>query len=162
MKRIVLKIALSLSVIFFFSCEKKLTVKEQINPNGSKVSFVMGEKYLTSHWDLFIYANKEKPSSWEEFTITPVEEGKYSIQAHTGKFLSADLGSNQELESNRDRASLWEKFEIVEVNDSLIALKAANKKFVSLNEKDLRLYAVSDTITPQTFITIKFLEKEVR
>lgn len=142
--------------IMFTSCEKTPTVKERITDLGVKVNLKSKNgKYLSSNWDNFIYADKKKASTWENFDIFLKEDKKYAILAYTGKYLSANLENKKEIESNRDKYNSWEKFEIEEINDSTIALKAFNNKYISVNDNDMRLYAVADTITDsEQFIVI--------
>lgn len=130
------------------SCEKNPTILERINEQGTKVNIKSTNgKYLSSNWDEFIYADKEVANSWEVFTVYALMDGKYVFKAYTGRYLSADLGSEQEIESNRDTYSLWESFELIEINDSTLAIKAENKKYVTVKPTDLRLYATTDSIT---------------
>lgn len=156
MKKIVFGV--SIVSMFYTSCKNEPTVLERINDKGVKVNIKsVNGKYLSSNWDEFIYADKDEPSTWEEFTVYALKDGNYVIQAHTGKYLSADLGSEQEIESNRDQYSTWEIFSLIEINDSSLAIKASSGKFVAIRAKDLRLFASSDTInnTEQFIFKIK-------
>lgn len=118
----------------------------------------VNNKYLSSNWDEFIYADKDNASTWEEFTIFSLKDGNYVIKAHTGKYLSADLGSDQEIESNREQYSLWETFSLTEINDSTLAIKANSGKFVTIRAEDLRLYATADTINNTEQFIFKILK----
>lgn len=129
------------------SCKNEPTVLESINEKGIKINIKsINGKYFSSNWDEFIYADKDEASTWEEFTVFALKDGNYVFQAHTGKYLSADLGSDQEIESNRETYSTWETFGLVEINDSTLAIKASNNKFITIKPENLRLYATSDTI----------------
>ena len=145
-----------LIVALLCSCSNNLSVKEKITKAGTKINLKSQEGlFWSSHWDLFIYANKDKASDWEEFTIKSIEGGKYVLQAYTKKYLSAEIGSEKEIESNRDKYSTWEMFDIVEINDSIIALKADNGKYLTVAE-NLRLYAIADTISSKEQFLVSF------
>lgn len=145
MKKLVIGVIVVFTIIT--SCKNEPTIIERINEKGIKLNIKsVNGKYLSSNWDEFIYADKDEASLWEEFTVYALNDGNYVFQAHTGKYLSADLGSDQEIESNREKYSTWELFKLVEINDSTIAIKANNNKYVTVNSDDLRLFATSDTI----------------
>lgn len=147
MKRIYL-LSIAYIGILISSCENTPTALERITDKGVKVNIKSyNGKYLSSNWDEFIYADKDTASTWEEFSVQAIKDNKYTFKAYTNRFLSADLGSEQEIESNRDNFSLWESFELIEINDSTIAIKAANQKFVTINPSNNRLYAIADTIS---------------
>lgn len=157
MKRTIIVASVLLS--FFTSCKNEPSVIERISEQGTKVNIkTVNNKYLSSNWDEFIYADKDNASTWEEFTIFSLKDGNYVIKAHTGKYLSADLGSDQEIESNREQYSLWETFSLTEINDSTLAIKANSGKFVTIRAEDLRLYATADTINNTEQFIFKILK----
>ncbi|MGB0888612.1 MAG: fascin domain-containing protein [Vicingaceae bacterium] len=146
--------------LIYSSCDNSIPVKERILKQGSKINLKSTNgNYLCSNWDMLIYADKEIASDWEVFLIKESEDNKYVLQAHTNKYLSANLGNDKELESNRGRASDWEKFDLIEINDSTIALMASNGKYLSVAD-DYKLYAVSDTITTSEEFIVTFLNKK--
>ncbi|MBL7883344.1 MAG: hypothetical protein JNL69_04710 [Bacteroidia bacterium] len=57
---------------------------------------------------------RTKVGDWEQFEIIYLDSTRVNIKACNGKFLSADLASEQvKIIANRDVASLWEVFEMI-------------------------------------------------
>jgi len=57
---------------------------------------------------------RTKVGDWEQFEFIYLDSTRINIKASNGKFLSADLASEQvKISANRDVASLWEVFEMI-------------------------------------------------
>lgn len=88
-----------------------------------------------------IYANKEKPSTWETFSLIQFENNQCGLLSFTNNFLSAELNSQTELSNTRTQIGAWETFTIVNIDDTHVALKAFNGCFVTVDESSKRVFA---------------------
>ena len=106
-----------------------------------------------------LIANREVVSTWEEFYLKELDEGKYALQAWNGKWVAFEDGDDGDnVVGNRDEISLWERFEMIPIGTNTFALKTWNGAYVSPNSQEggrlLRSGAIGTnetfTITPTT------------
>jgi hypothetical protein len=105
----------------------------------------LNNKYLSSEGGR-ILADKEKPSTWETFTLIPLGNNKYAIASHENKFLSSEIYSKAEITSTRININEWEVFTMVSLDNNNVAFKACNGKYISADEKSHLLFAKAISI----------------
>lgn len=93
-----------------------------------------------------VAANKEKPSTWETFTLIIFDNNECAIRSFKNLFLSADSGHQNEITATKTKVDSWETFTIINLDSNHVAFKAANGKYLSVDEKSLQLFAGADSV----------------
>ena len=70
-----------------------------------------------------------------------------ALQAHNGKFVSANLNKNGMLIADRGYIRGWEKFDLIKLDDGKYAIQAANGKFVSADLNKRGVYTIQQKST---------------
>lgn len=90
-----------------------------------------------------IYANKEKPSTWETYYLILFENNQCALLSFTNNFLCTELNNQTELSNTRCKVESWETFTIVKIDDTHVAFKAFNGNYLTVDDGSKRVFARS-------------------
>lgn len=82
-----------------------------------------------------VIPNRAIPNVWEQFTITKISTGIYTIKTYNGKYLCAIPMARTDLEegtvvADRDSAGDWEKFTFTRQSDGYYTIKQSDGNYV--------------------------------
>ena len=108
-------------------------------------------KYVCADGSLnyIVIANRDTAQGWETFTLLLFEKNECAIVAYNNQFFCAELDLRTEIAATRINIGNWETFSLMEIDSNHVAFKAANGKYLSLDEKNLQLYARTESIGKQ-------------
>lgn len=124
---------------------KEEVSRKRINLKAANGKFICADE-SQNH---MIFANRDKASSWETFTLIMFDDSECAILASDKHFFSADLKHRNEVTATRSAVGYWETFIIIQLDSSTVAFKAVNGKYLSLNNESLWIMANGDTIGSQ-------------
>jgi hypothetical protein len=135
-----MKTKLSAIVVLFFlmACGSGDTTSpaekpaEEVKPQAMKFILKGSDgNYVTIAPDFALVANQAESEKAEVFEKVDVGNGKCSIKASNGKFVSDDRSKYSQLFANRDQNGEWETFEIIALDQQFVNIKTSAGKFVS-------------------------------
>jgi len=121
---------------------KKIIEKKTIYIKATNNKFICDDE---SKNDL-LFADRDRPDSWETFSLIRFEKDQCAIQSNSGHFLSVEIGSQKEITATRTAVAGWETFTMIHLENNLVAFKAVNGNYVSVDEKNLQLFATENSI----------------
>jgi hypothetical protein len=124
---------------------RKETSRKNVNIIALNGKFLSADETLEYN----VVANRDKASSWENFTLVMFDNNECSIFTYKNLFFSTELHKKQEITAIREGIGAWEIFTLVDLGDDTVAFKAVNGKYLSLDKNGLHILAVADTINEQ-------------
>jgi hypothetical protein len=105
-------------------------------------------KYVTAggDGDELLFANRDRPDSWETFFMLQLQDNKVAIYSYKDKFLTPEVYKGSEISNTRTGIGGWELFTVEKLDNEFCALRCFNGKYVSLDEKTMQLRATSVAI----------------
>jgi len=79
----------------------------------------------------YVVADRVEPGPWETWTVHLEDDGRYSLQASNGKYLTAELDGT--VVARGDAAAEWERWEI-QIRDVGVAFESAHGTFLQAPE----------------------------
>lgn len=105
-------------------------------------------KYVTAggEEDKLLFANRDRPDTWETFSMLQLPDNKVAIYSYKNRFLTPEVYEGSEISNTRTGMGGWELFTLEKVNGEFCALRCFNGKYVSLDESTQQLRATAATV----------------
>tara|TARA_R110001592_G_scaffold89033_2_gene261936 strand:- start:2580 stop:4382 length:1803 start_codon:yes stop_codon:yes gene_type:complete len=122
--------------------KKKQEKQEIVNiANLKKVNIIASNgKYLCTEWNRVVIANKDRPSTWEEYYILPLKDDKIAILSYDNLYLSSDLGLKGETTATKKEVKAWETYEVITLDDGYSAFKTTKGSFLSVDPETFEIH----------------------
>jgi hypothetical protein len=132
------KISAAVIALFFLmacgSSEQKQADQTATETSGQAKKFILkasNMKYVAIQPDSTLSANQSDPTKAEVFEKVDLENGKSSIKASNGRYVTDNRGDEAKMNVVYDHASEWETFEFIALDPTRINIKSSTGRFVS-------------------------------
>ncbi|MDF2437832.1 MAG: coagulation factor 5/8 type domain protein [Bacteroidota bacterium] len=132
------KISLIIVALFIMACGSEKsnpdtqTSEQQAAPVSEK--FILkanNSQFVSLGENNMLVPNQTDPTKATVFEKIDLGNGRCSLKAANGKFVSADRSRNSVLYADKDVANEWETFEIVALDETHVHIKTTEPMFVT-------------------------------